>query len=95
MHYTPYRPDDKSWIGGLITFIIGIIAFSYSIFSIPSTDAKAEPIYIKNSRISYLEQTVKELQEKNIELEERLNYISDALSTNIELVDRLEAKVGL
>ena len=95
MHYTPYRPDDKSWIGGLITFIIGIIGFSYIIFSIPSTDAKAEPIPTKNSRISYLEQTVKELQEKNIELEERLNYISDALSTNIELVDRLEAKVGL
>jgi len=95
MHYTPYRPNDKSWIGGLITFIIGIIGFSYIIFSISSTDVKAVPIHTKNSRISYLEQTVKELREKNIELEERLNYMSDALSTNIELVDRLEAKVGL
>ena len=95
MHYTPYKPNDKSWIGGLITFIIGIIGFSYIICSIPSTDVKAGPIHTKNSRISYLEQNVKELQEKNIELEERLNYISDALSTNIELVDRLEAKVGL
>ena len=65
MHYTPYSPDDKSWIGGLITFIIGIIGFSYIIFSIPSTDAKAEPIHTKNSRISYLEQNVKKLQEKN------------------------------
>lgn len=95
MHYTPYRPNDKSWIGGLITFIIGIIGFSYIICSIPSTDVKAGQIHTKNSRISYLEQNVKELQEKNIELEERLNYISEALSTNIELVDRLEAKVGL
>ena len=65
MHYTPYRPDDKSWIGGLITFIIGIIGFSYIIFSILSTDAKAEPIHTKNSRISYLEQNVKNLEENN------------------------------
>jgi Tfp pilus assembly protein PilO len=95
MHYTPYRPNDKSWIGGLITFIIGIIGFSYIIFSIPSTDAKAESLNQEYSRIDILENAVKELQEKNIELEERLNYMSDALSTNIELVDRLEAKVGL
>ena len=65
MHYTPYSPDDKSWIGGLITFIIGIIGFSYIICSIPSTDVKAGPIHTKNSRISYLEQNVKKLQEKN------------------------------
>ena len=51
MHYTPYSPDDNSWIGGLITFIIGIIGFSYIIFSIPSTDAKAEPIHTKNSTL--------------------------------------------
>ena len=95
MHYTPYRPNDGSWIGGLITFIIGIIGFSYIIFSIPSTDAKAESLNQEYSRIDILEQAVKELQEKNVELEERLNYMSDALSTNIELVDRLEAKVGL
>jgi hypothetical protein len=95
MHYTPYRPNDKSWIGGLITFIIGIIGFSYIIFSIPSTDAKAESLNQEYSRIDILENAVKDLQEKNIELEERLNYMSDALSTNIELVDRLEAKVGL
>jgi hypothetical protein len=95
MHYTPYRPNDGSWIGGLITFIIGIIGFSYIIFSIPSTDAKAESLNQEYSRIDILENAVKELQEKNIELEERLNYMSDALSTNIELVDRLEAKVGL
>lgn len=95
MHYTPYRPNDKNWIGGLITFIIGIIGFSYIIFSIPSTDAKAESLNQEYSRIDILENAVKDLQEKNIELEERLNYMSDALSTNIELVDRLEAKVGL
>lgn len=95
MHYTPYRPNDGSWIGGLIAFIIGIIGFSYIIFSIPSTDAKAESLNQEYSRIDILEQAVKELQEKNVELEERLNYMSDALSTNIELVDRLEAKVGL
>lgn len=95
MHYTPYRPNDKSWIGGLMTFIIGIIGFSYIIFSIPSTDAKAESLNQEYSRIDILENAVKDLQEKNIELEERLNYMSDALSTNIELVDRLEAKVGL
>jgi len=95
MHYTPYRPGNHSWIGGLVAFIIGIITISYIVFSVPLTDAKAEPIHTKRSRISYLEQTVKELQEKNIELEERLNYIGDSLGTTIELVDRLEAKVGL
>jgi uncharacterized protein involved in exopolysaccharide biosynthesis len=42
-----------------------------------------------------LEQSEKELQEKNADLEDRLNYMGDSLGTTIELVDRLEAKVGL
>ena len=72
MHYTPYRPDDKSWIGGLITFIIGIIGMSYIMINITSADDTSQISNTEISRIEVLEQTVKELQEKNIELEERI-----------------------
>ena len=66
MRYTPYRPNSHSWIGGLVAFIIGIIAMSYIVISIPSTDAKAESLNQEYSRIDILENTVKELQEKSI-----------------------------
>jgi len=66
MYHTPYRTILGSWIGSLLAFIIWIIVMSYIVFSIPSNDAKAESLnqeYLKND---ILENTVKELQEKNI-----------------------------
>lgn len=66
MHYTPYRPNSHSWIGGLVAFIIGIIGMSYIVFSISSTDAKVESLNQEYSKNDILENTVKELQEKNI-----------------------------
>ena len=72
MHYTPYRPNNHDWIGGLITFIIGIIGMSYIMINITSADDTSQISNTEISRIEVLEQTVKELQEKNIELEERI-----------------------
>ena len=72
MHYTPYRPNNHSWIGGLIAFIIGIIGMSYIVISLPSADDTTQISNTEISRIEILEQAVKELQEKNIELEERI-----------------------
>lgn len=72
MHYTPYRPNNHSWIGGLIAFIIGIIGMSYIVISLPSADDTTQISNTEISRIEVLEQAVKELQEKNIELEERI-----------------------
>ena len=72
MHYTPYRPNNHDWIGGLITFIIGIIGMSYIMINITSADDTSQISNTEISRIEILEQTVKELQEKNIELEERI-----------------------
>lgn len=91
MHYTPYRPNSHSWIGGFITFIIGIMITILIVSTIPATSAQTNP---SKSRIEILEDAVKELQEKNAELEDRLNLMSDALATNIELVDRIEARIG-
>lgn len=93
MHYTPYRPNSHSWIGGLVVFIIGIVSLTYIISSISTATAQVNPS--NDLRIEMLEQSVKELQEKNADLEDRLNYMGDSLGTTIELVDRLEAKVGL
>ena len=93
MYYTPYRPGNHSWIGGLVAFIIGIFAIVYIVSSISTATAQVNPS--NDSRIEMLEQSVKELQEKNSDLEDRLNYMGDSLGTTIELVDRLEAKVGL
>ena len=86
MHYTPYRPNNHSWIGGLIAFIIGIIGMSYIVISLPSADDTTQISNTENSRTEVLEQTeisrieileqaVKELQEKNIELEERIEKL--------------------
>lgn len=72
MHYTPYRPNNHDWIGGLIAFIIGIIGMSYIVISLPSADDTTQISNTEISRIEVLEQAVKELQEKNIELEERI-----------------------
>ena len=72
MHYTPYRPNNHDWIGGLITFIIGIIGMSYIMINITSADDTSQISNTEISRIEILEQAVKELQEKNIELEERI-----------------------
>ena len=72
MHYTPYRPNNHDWIGGLITFIIGIIGILYIMINITSADDTSQISNTEISRIEVLEQTVKELQEKNIELEERI-----------------------
>jgi len=91
MHYTPYRPNSHSWIGGFIAFIIGIVVIITIVSTIPATSAQTNP---SKSRIEMLEDAVKELQEKNAELEDRLNLMSDALATNIELVDRIEARIG-
>jgi len=66
MYYTPYRTILGSWIGGLVAFIIGIIAITYIVFSISSTDAKVESLNQEYSKNDILENTVKELQEKNI-----------------------------
>ena len=95
MHYTPYRPNSHSWIGGLVAFIIGIIATVYIVSSISTATAQVNPSLSNDVRIEMLEKSVKELQEKNADLEDRLNYMGDSLGTTIELVDRLEAKVGL
>ena len=86
MHYTPYRPNNHDWIGGLITFIIGIIGILYIMINITSADDTTPISNTKISRIEVLEQTeisrieileqaVKELQEKNIELEERIGKL--------------------
>lgn len=91
MHYTPYRPNSHSWIGGLLAFIIGIVITILIVSSISETSAQTNP---SKSRIEMLEDAVKELQDKNAELEDRLNLMSDALATNIELVDRIEARIG-
>ena len=95
MHYTPYRPNSHSWIGGFVAFIIGIFAIVYIVSSISTATAQVNPSLSNDVRIEMLEQSVKELQEKNADLEDRLNYMGDSLGTTIELVDRLEAKVGL
>ena len=95
MHYTPYRPNSHSWIGGLVAFIIGIFATVYIVSSISTATAQVNPSLSNDVRIEMLEQSVKELQEKNLELEERINYMGDSLGTTVELVDRLEAKVGM
>ena len=91
MHYTPYRPNSHSWISGLIAFLIGIIGTILIVSTAPATSVQSNP---SKSRIEILEDAVKELQEKNAELEDRLNLMSDALATNIELVDRIEARIG-
>lgn len=75
MHYTPYRPNNHDWIGGLIAFIIGIIGILYIMINITSADDTTQISNTKISRIKVLEQTVKELQEKNIELEERIEKL--------------------
>ena len=95
MHYTPYRPNSHSWIGGFVAFIIGIFTTVYIVSSISTATAQVNPSLSNDVRIEMLEQSVKELQEKNADLEDRLNYMGDSLGTTIELVDRLEAKVGL
>ena len=95
MYYTPYRPGNHSWIGGLVAFIIGIFATVYIVSSISTATAQVNPSLSNDVRIEMLEQSVKELQKKNLELEERINYMGDSLGTTVELVDRLEAKVGM
>ena len=77
MHYTPYRPNNHSWIGGLIAFIIGIIGMSYIVISLPSADDTTQISNTKISRIEVLEQAVKELQEKNIEIEKRIGKLQN------------------
>ena len=91
----------KSLIGTLFevifTSIAGIVFIGYMLymgFNISNT-ANASTINQTDIRIEMLEKSVKDLQEKNDELEERLNYMGDSLGTTIELVDRLEAKVGM
>jgi hypothetical protein len=75
MRYTLYRPNNHDWIGGLIAFIIGIIGILYIMINITSADDTTQISNTKISRIEVLEQAVKELQEKNIELEERIGKL--------------------
>lgn len=99
MRYTPYNPYTHPCRNALITvFLLGLLCyFLASSFSDANaqTSITIQPKISISQKIEMLENSVKELQEKNADLEERLNYMGDSLGTTIELVDRLEAKVGI
>lgn len=45
-------------------------------------------------KLHTLDNKIMQLQQQNTDLENRLNLVSDALATNVELVDRLEAIIS-